>query len=511
MGLFQKYINREKNKITVSEVSAMVKKYAQVIVCAFLFFLVAVFPFYAPEGYVSIGTHKYYFFRSISYVLVAALVPVAIFFAATFWKNKGKKRFSPTDYGVLFYSVIVVISYCGSMWKREAFYGTDGWYMGLVSQLLFVAIYFAVSRFAVNIKGWYYVFLAASFVVFLLGLLNRFSIYPIKMEGANSGFISTLGNINWFCSYWMVVFPIGMVMYWNKEADRPWKKCLLALYLAVGFMTGIVQGSSSGFLSLAVVFFVMFLFSFRDGEKLLRFLEETMIFSGSLLVLSVLRNTFPKQMNYENDIINMLTKYGTGLLILSVTVCVYAVVHFAIRKKQVSIKKLHIVQKAVLVAAVIFVCVVLVQLPGMITDKSWGNGRGMTWWAGVQAYKTMMPMQKLIGAGPDCFYAYVYSNVDIALEVRGMFGDARLTNAHNEWLTVLVNTGMWGLLFYATIFVSAIARQLKKAAEAESLLFVSAICILSYTVHNMISFQQVICTPIVFVLLAFGEYLNKTT
>ena len=93
------------------------------------------------------------------------------------------------------------------------------------------------------------------------------------------------------------------------------------------------------------------------------------------------------------------------------------------------------------------------------------------------------------------FVAYIFYNV---------FGDARLTNAHNEWLTVLVNVGICGFLTYVTVFVTAVYRQLKADKSRETAL-VSAVCVIAYTIHNMVSFQQVIGTPIVFILMGMGE------
>ena len=141
-------------------------------------------------------------------------------------------------------------------------------------------------------------------------------------------------------------------------------------------------------------------------------------------------------------------------------------------------------------------------------DEDWGNARGTTWRTGVDAFVSMPVLNKLVGIGPDCFYLYAYSNGDIALRLYHVFGEARLTNAHNEWLTILVNMGILGLLSYAAVFLSAIYRQIKEG-EKKALLLVSAVCIISYTVHNMVSFQQVICTPVVFFLIGFGENLIR--
>lgn len=74
-------------------------------------------------------------------------------------------------------------------------------------------------------------------------------------------------------------------------------------------------------------------------------------------------------------------------------------------------------------------------------DRYWGNGRGAAWTAGWKTFAAMPSARKLVGAGPDCFESCVYSDPQIAEMLHSVFGTSRLTNAHNELLTVLVNTG----------------------------------------------------------------------
>ena len=120
----------------------------------------------------------------------------------------------------------------------------------------------------------------------------------------------------------------------------------------------------------------------------------------------------------------------------------------------------------------------------------------------------MPPARKLVGAGPDSFENIVYDDPWAAEVLCSVFGTSRLTNAHNELLTVLVNTGICGALSYAAIFLTAILRQFR-GGRHEKLLLVSAVSILAYTVHNAVSFQQVVSTPAVFVLIGFGERIMR--
>ena len=502
-----------------------VRYYAKIITYIYLFFVIALMPFYAPQGYVDIGINKYNFFRMVGIVCFGLLVPAVLILLFTDFymlrKNKSRKlKISATDIVMLLYGGTVIVSFACTEWKEEALWGTDGWYMGAVSQLMFVMIYFVISRFVEKEKIWYIIFMAVSFFVFLLGLLNRFSVYPLEMDGANPIFISTLGNINWFCSYWMVVFPVGLVFYWLGDGKTILKKTGLILYIIVGFMTGIVQGSSSGFLALGAMIFVLFCLSFKEGGKLLRWLELLLMLMVSTLFTGVLKNCFPESLNYDNAIAGKLADFSVNIPMLAAVVVCYAVLHYLIAYKGLRVKKLIVLRNAT-VGIFAFIIIVIAGLAiyysvvpeaaqksqlaqAFVIDSDWGNSRGTTWTAGVMAIATMTPWKKLVGVGPDCFCNYVYSEQGIANLLYNVFGDARLTNAHNEWLTILVNLGLCGFLSYVTIFISAIIRQVK-GSKSNELVIVSAVCIISYMTHNMVSFQQVICTPIVFIMLGMGE------
>ena len=143
-----------------------------------------------------------------------------------------------------------------------------------------------------------------------------------------------------------------------------------------------------------------------------------------------------------------------------------------------------------------------------VLDEGWGNGRGASWMCGLDAVQSMDGLHKLVGIGPDCFADYIYEVPELAEKMVDRFGDLRLTNAHNEWITVLVNTGMLGLFCYAGTFLTAFIRFAGRASK-EPLLYVCAVAVLTYTAHNMVSFQQVLHTPYLFIVLGIGEGLLR--
>ncbi len=140
-------------------------------------------------------------------------------------------------------------------------------------------------------------------------------------------------------------------------------------------------------------------------------------------------------------------------------------------------------------------------------NDDWGNGRGRIWKFAARIFREENLFHKLIGVGPDCLSSYVAANYGEEAEL--LWGQKVLTNAHNEWFNMLINGGILGFVSYAGIFVTAI-RRFMKAAGDEPLLTGIAAAAVSYMAYNFFCYQQVCCTPFVFILLGIGEYLCRS-
>lgn len=489
--------------------------------------LMIIYPFYMQDGYREIGTVKYFFFRKISLLVMGIMAPVVIIIFLCSRKAQGNKkkqtsvhcrRPSVTDLFAYGYLLIILISYLLTDFRDEAFWGTEGWYMGLVSQLIFVFIYFMYSGYFRWDNDMLYAVLGSSGLVLLLGILNRYSIYPIPVPVTAPGFISTLGNINWFCGYWSVFAPIGIMFYWNSRGGR--QRFAAGVYVVICFISGMTQGSRSAYLALIGIFALLFYLSFQDNQKMYRFLEICGLFALSGQIARLLRHLPGFAMNYEDALGNVFTDTGLTLYIGAVVLAIYILFFYLAEKRGYRIdcyKALRISVFAII--AVIFLTYIILVIintcvPGgiagladkqaFIFNEKWGSSRGITWICGLHAYRDMTPVQKLVGVGPDCFAKYVYGIPELAERIYREFGDSRLTNAHSEWITMLVNHGVLGGICYAGIFISAFIRFLKKAPE-KTFLYLCAAGILTYMIHNMVSFQQVLNAPFVFLFIGIGE------
>ena len=133
----------------------------------------------------------------------------------------------------------------------------------------------------------------------------------------------------------------------------------------------------------------------------------------------------------------------------------------------------------------------------------WGNRRGRLWQMAWQGFCQGDLRQKLLGAGPDCFAGYLGQVLPegTVLFDKGYFAGSVFTNAHNEWLTTLINMGILGVVAYLAVFIAAF-RKYRDDSFAVLLL-------LTYGVYSLISFQQALNTPLFFLLLGICEATSR--
>ena len=512
----------------------------------YILLILAGMPFYFTDGYGRIGTNKYQFFHGVTVAMGWVLLFVLAFVLLTeICERMGRskrvrqlekasviavirKSMSRTDWFALGYGAALTLSYLHSAYRDETPYGdawagSNGWYMGFATQMMFLAIYFAVSRCWKPRKWILCAGMAASFIVFLLGYCNRFSIYPIKMEYANVSFISTIGNINWFCGYAVTVFFGGLYYWWAGEVKNPWIRAGLAAYCLVGFGALTTQGSSSGLMALIIMCVVLYLLSMRQGEKMQRFWLLMMLLGATCTMTLLLRYVFPERFLFQDTVTDIFTYSIVPVFVLMISVVMYLLVGTWNRKGKYPEKVFLWVGRVGVAAAVILTAIVVIAIavntlvPGSLGEMSevsfltfnenWGSYRGATYMAGIQVWMEQDISGKMVGVGPDCMAMYIHggNNQELMAMVQKIWGESvMLTNAHCEWLTMLVNVGVLGLIGFAGMIVSAIVRFMK-AGKTSAIAAACGMSILAYTVNNMVSFQQAMATTIMFVILGIGE------
>ncbi|MDR0948833.1 MAG: O-antigen ligase family protein [Lachnospiraceae bacterium] len=522
----------------------------------YLALLIGVMPFYNSDGYTVIGSDKFHFFRRVTVPMIYVFVPLCVLSGICFLINRASSKspnsiktpkqrgkegiwgLSLTDLGAVLFGVSVLLSFLVSEDKQEALWGATGWYMGLFTQMVMIGLYFLISRFWV-ISPWLIgLFFPASAVVFLLGVLNRFGIDPLGMDINNPAYISTIGNMNWYCGYVVPIFFACATFIWQSEWSNRTARILFWSYVGIGFATLVTQGSSSGILTLGMMMAVWYgLTGFpvkgNEGKQVLSFLRLALLFAGICCVILLLRGGFGVQMTYSEMSSNLFTLTPVPIVLL-VGLGLYAIITWRMVKASTYSRSwirflppIFLGGLGVGILFFLFALILNTVHPGMlgaIFDRSiftfnptWGSNRGMTWRTGVEIFKQASPLQKIFGVGPDSFVVFLERDASEALRalVQETFDGSRLTNAHHEWLTILVNEGILGLAGFGLMIVSAIYRfsnHLRNEKTPKWIAGVSAACamgILAHTINGSFSFQQTMSITSLYLLLGFGEAFHR--
>lgn len=503
---------------------------------AYLFMMLLVFPLYVKNQYQGIGDAKYqlFFVSTLMFLGISVFIHGIKKILEQKEENKvftiKKENFSVLDLCVFSYGLLVLFSFIFSDYKDYALKGATGWEMGLISQMMFIGIYFFLSRQRVQPMYLLTFHLIGSFFTFLLGILHRFQIDPLGMyEGLNltqmTEFLSTIGQATWYSSYICTVFPIGLVLFFVVK-ERKWRIPLF-IYNGVSFGIVVTQNSDSAFIALAGILVLLALFSCKKREYWMIFWEIMMLMWGTFVGIGLLQRIFVNKAIPLDAISLFFSQSIFSMAMLAVSILCYLLSRkISESQMQTVLKITRLVIKAGMVSVVFLLPVIILFVYWNTTgrlmewfgfqssnnylffDMNWGNKRGVSWMLAWQEFVNMPILQKLFGVGPDAFSAHLYRLQENQEKLMALHGNLRLTNAHNEYLNSLICYGVLGLAAWIFILGKGITGCFRKAEENPVFLGF-ALCIIGYAGHNVFCYQQVCCTPFLFIVLAVGESLTK--
>lgn len=530
-----------------------------IYVCA----LLVIFPVYMEKKYLNMGDAKYHFFLYVSILMLGILI--------AFWiqyilmrkdelmktRHNWYKALSSTDWCVLAFGLLSIISCIFAHNKDYAVWGFSGWNMGLVSQIIFVLIFLFVSRY----YKWNPTILQCAIVVggivYLIAVLQRFDldIFRLYWNANDEGvlvklddiyvekFVSTLGQTSWYSSYAILILPFGM--YWYIVARKKMVRVLTGLFIVLGAASLCTVNNDSAYISIAVIMLVFFCYSFNSNEWMIRFFEIIIMFFGTFRLIGLLQNMFPERMinliSGDEKITQFVNHSGIMLIGLVAMIVIYIVLRLADRmngnkanntnktNNTDNVKKFDVGRFSILGEIVTWLFIIAVwavvllmilatkgKLPQGLAglynigffnfDDNWGNYRGFNWRMAVRAFDAAGIKDKLIGVGPDSFAWSM--NAYFKDEVSEFWHGLQLACAHNEWLNMLVTEGIFGVAAYLGIFITSAIR-LGKNAEHNPVAVPCMAAVLAYMSFNFFCYQTCLCTPYIFMIMGMGEMMIR--
>lgn len=520
----------------------MMSEFLALLCNLYILGLTVALPLYTDGTWWRLGDAKYSLFRNLS-VFCLAVWAFSVLISGIrcligrvgLWEGSGiercgtkggfgvmqgsvRNKFSIMDAFMLLYGCCVLCSALVSAWPETAWTGYREWHMGAFSQLLFVGIYFLVSRHYTGKKYVVWLWVAAFFLVLLFGFLQRLGLDPLgltkgfeKTDWEYSHMLSTVGNINWFCGYCAMAMALPLSGY--LESRDKWERRLLYMVSALGLFFLLTQGSDSGVFLGAAALGICFLWGLKEESV---FQRTCGLAAGVCILIPTYGNL--ARLIGERAVLAFpldgvgLTQLlwpgwwiaGGGFLLLWLTCRILAGKGHGIRSGNGAGNLLRMISFiTVLLFCLGGIAVGLGYLMRQPAGTLWGNGRGMLWKVSWKGFLQNGGIQKLLGVGPDCFAEYIYSTFSFAElpALEGMWKDAVFANAHNEWLNQLVNLGIMGTGIYLGIFLAGVRRYRRRP--------VGVLAIGLYLAASLTGFQQVLSTPFLFLLLGLCENAER--
>ena len=440
--------------------------------------------------------------------------------------NPGRFRFSIADWGMMLFSIVSLVSCVLSTDPHSAFTGDEGRKSGLLFILSMSAFHIVVSRTPSAVRRAVEGLLISGTLVALLGVLNFFNIDPFGFYGPRlargdvTKFISTIGNIDFFAAFLSLFLPCAMIFCVKTQGIRSFL-CFGAI--AVGASAAIAARADSAIIVLAVSLFSCMLFGVRSRENLARAFFAIAAVLVGIAGITVLINAHPDgHMTLEYSLQKHLVKYPEEMGIGAVILLGASYVLFKSKRLLISKKTARFLRRllwfaffcaAFVLASVFFYYTFIdteTELSGAMDffrfEDKWGSSRGGVWVRCMKLYDRSSLRVKLVGLGPDLLRKPL--NDAYGKEILS-YCKIAFDNAHNELIQYLLTLGALGLVSYLWFVyggMHTLYMRMKQCPYAAAAFAAAA----AYLVHSLITVNQPITTPLLFMLLSAGASCRKT-
>ena len=496
--------------------------------------ILAIFPLYYRDYYYDILVAKYTFY----YVTMLGLFGVLLLISAAaviidgkeygfshtkgFFSNFSKKKIRDhvliTDWFLLAFLLVGVISTLQSDYVYESFWGNEGRYTGLFLHLIY-GIGFLIISHLYRFKKWHMnVFLAAAMLPLLFGITDYFNMdllgfkWEIDRADRNS-FMSTFGNINTYATYIGMVFGCLSILIVKEKSL--WKTILYAVGFVITSLALIMCNSDNALLAAGLVFALVPLAAFRNRRGVMGYTILLTIFFGAAQVTRWLTEAMADVVIPLEGACRMIV-YLPGLWMISLVFLVISaalgIVSLRKRSEGDYGKKFS---RAWGVFLIVCVCIGLFVLydanwggnserygslaPYLRFADEWGTYRGLVWRITMESYMNQPLMHKIWGFGLDTFGVMTISYRGYTSAICGQVFDS----AHNEYLQYLVTIGPVGLAMYAGFLFFAIRRMIRCCTEPKWGMAI-ALGVGCYLLQAVVTINLPIATPIMWMLLSVG-------
>ncbi len=461
-------------------------------------------PVVVDDGFYNITVTKslYYYAVTSAFIIVCAL---CIFIGNRGLRAPGRLKTGIVDVSMLLYLFSVILSSVLSVYD-DVWLGEESRYQGALTVILYVTVYFILSRYYENTDWFLIAAVAALVFVSLTGVLNCFGFdflgFHESMTKLNKRlYISTIGNVNFYSSFICLMLPFTVCGFCSVRTKV--STIIYSIAIAVGTLGAMVTASESfavGFVAAMVIipFFIAY-----DVYQVKRFLIAVIVMVLIADVYSVIYKAAVIKYTKISDLLSIIVNPVVSFVL--VAGCLIGLVILNKDPLKINLlKKIYV--GAVISAVAAAVCLLIianVYSLGSLDEylklnADWGNSRGAIWKQCIEIYNGFSFKEKLFGIGPETLF-----RVTRALNESD---NMKLDQAHNEYLQYLLTVGWFGLLSYLMMISSVcytVIKRLRKNTMAVGILA----GLTSFWIQAAANIAQPFTTPLMYLFISVAGAL----
>lgn len=400
-----------------------------------------------------------------------------------------------------------VVSTALSLSPQASFWGLGGYYGGCMMVLFTAAVYLAARAFAPQkiLNGLTFCLGITTALVTVMYVLNIFNIdligtYADTAVVERAQFFSTLGQKN-FCSGFMA-FALPLVFYAFLAARGVRHTVLYGIPAFFGGLALAVVDAEG--LALGIGAAVLVLLCQKDFTT--RTLRRVAVI-GAFFFFNAGWMQYMRTHVYTQGGKPMLAALGhVGWTGFFVCLAVWAVLYFGLRGREIPLYKAGRAVAGVMLLGAVVLALLANFWPGfpslgrlddvLIFNDDWGTYRGTAWRITAETWLAQPLWRKLFGVGPGMMHTAVaaWAGADITARMKTFYA------AHNEYLELLLTTGVAGLaawLWFVAVHLRKAAKNWLRPGVAPVTL-----ALVSYLAHAVISIRVSMIFPEIMLLFA---------
>ncbi|WP_177205614.1 O-antigen ligase family protein [Acetitomaculum ruminis] len=492
-------------------------------------FVTVVFPILFHDRYNDILHAKAAAFDyvSIGAILFCGIVIISYLFSIRKLQDKKLKDYlkdlSIIDKFIIVFMFATTISFLINPNKYNTFWGVDGRRIGYLALMICGVSYFLYSRYLKDIDLLMILTFLAAVFISLIAIANHLGFDPLDMfvtMPKESQLISTLGNRDCLAGYIILLWPVSM--FYIFKSPKKLLRIISWIYLLISFAAVVAAMCDSAYIAIFIIALVSLCFVFDNYKSLIGYCYIFLSFFAVHIVMKYLRNVREEYAWKAEGITEFLINNVWILALATVFFLLMAVFFTIMKKKEIDIGKFKVLRIIVWIAAFISIAFLIglmiyvsskyeskaecKEVFGTLAnyiyfDESFGSSRGRIWNIALKTFLAMPFINKIFGYGPAGFR---YALVEFLEESVYTFKSGRLIDAHNEFLQYLVTLGIFGIISYFGIFISAIIR-FAKNRKKDFLVAGALVTTAAFLSQGIINNTHIYIEPLLFLLLAIAE------